>query len=808
MRRAPLFTAVVLLTLAIGIGANTAMFSVIYTVLLKPIPFQEPDRLVSLSLTAPGVNILDLKYGPSNYFSTREEAKSFEDLGLWTGSTSSVTGIGEPEELRDLVVTDGLLPLLRVKPYIGRLFTRADDQPGVNRTVLISYGYFQRKFGGSPSVLGRRIQIDGNDTEIIGVLPQDFRFLNRRFDLVFPFGFDRAKVFMGNFSYNAIARLKPGITKEAAQADLTRILTLIPSKFPPPPGLNPKIMEDARFASIMKSLQEDLVGDSSRLLWVLMAAVGIVLFIACANVANLLLVKADGRQQELAVRSALGASWSELAREILTETLSLGLIGGILGVGLAAAAMQLLIRLAPANLPRVDELAIEPLTLLFAFTISLLAGLSFGLVPVLRYANPALQTALRAGTRNASESSHRRRTRDLLVVFQVTLALVLLIGSGLMIRTSLAMRQVDPGFTGPEHLLTFRLSIPEGRIAKPERAAATQQEIVRRLAEIPGVQSVSLSSGVPMDGTSNFDPIFIEQFPSAEGKLPPVRRFKHIGPGYFSTMGNRLHAGRDFTWTDILEARPVVIISRNLAAEYWPNPQQAIGKRVRENTKGTWREIIGVAGEEHDAGLEQKAASTAFWPLLKRDFWSQPLHLQRYVTFVIRSNRAGSQAFTRDVEKAVWSVNPQLPLANINTVEELMDASMARTSFTLVMLSLAAGMALLLGIVGIYGVISYSISQRTREIGIRIALGAPAANVERMFLRHGLTLAAIGIACGIGLSIPLSSLMESLLYQTAPTDPLTYGAVGLFLLATAALAAWLPARRASRIPPVEALRGD
>jgi predicted permease len=539
-----------------------------------------------------------------------------------------------------------------------------------------------------------------------------------------------------------------------------------------------------------------------------MGTVGIVLLIACANVANLLLVRAEGRQQELAIRAALGAGWARIARELLLECATLGLIGGAIGLGLAGGALRLLKSMGPASLPRLDEIALDPLVLLFAFATSLAASLLFGLAPVVKYAGRSLDTGLREGGRTASEGRQRRLGRNTLVGTQVALCLVLLVGAGLMIRSSQALRRVQPGFTAPEQILTLRVSIPEAQVREPDQVIRGFQEMMRRVAALPGVTSVGLTNSITMDGANNNDPIFPEDRPYAEGQLPPIRRFKHIAPGFFATMGNPVLAGRDLTWTDLYEKRHVVLISESLSREYWPNPAAAVGRRIRENPKSPWREIIGVVGNERDDGVHQKPPAIVYWPMLIRDFWGSSVSVRRTMAFAIRSTRTGSESLLAEVRRAIWSVNPDLPIANVRTVREIYDRSMARTSFTLVLLSIAAGMALLLGAVGIYGVISYSVSQRRREIGIRVALGAPPESVRRLFVRHSLFLAGMGIGCGLAAAVALSRLMTALLFEVSPLDPVTYGAVCGVLVMSALLASYFPARRATEVDPVEALRAE
>jgi len=808
LMRSPGFAVATLLTLAIGIGANTAIFSVVNGVLLKPLAYPEPDRLVSLWLTGPGVGIKELNPSPASYFTFREESRVFEKVGLWTRGSETVTGDGQPEQVESLVVTDAVLPILGVQPVVGRWFTPEEDKPGSADTVMLGYGYWQRRFGGDRSAIGKKLVVNGRPREVIGVMPESFRMLDLRPAVIQTFRFNRSELHLGNFSYQGIGRLKPGATLAQASADVSRMLVLMFGKFPAPRGMSAKAFEEARIAPNLRPLKQDAVGDIGKVLWTLMATVSIVLFIACANVANLLLVRADGRQQELAVRTALGASRAQVARELLVESVMLGLIGGALGVAVAYGAVRLLVYLAPANFPRLHEIAIDPVVLAFALVISVAASFVFGLVPVFKHARPRLGTAIRAGGRTYSEGRERHRMRSTLVVVQVALALVLLIGSGLMVRTLQALRGVQPGFRSPEKILTMRVTIPGGQVSGPEQVARIQHNITDKIAAIAGVTSVSLASSITMDGSQSNDPVYAEDRTYSESQVPPIRRFKHVAPGMFQTMGNPILAGRDLTWTDVHEFRPVAILSENLAREMWGSAGAAIGKRIRENPKGVWKEVIGVVGNEHDDGVDQKAPSIAYWPYLKAGFYGERIEVRRTMAYAVRSERTGSESLLKEVQQAVWSVNPNLPLANVRTVAEIYNRSMARSSFTLVILAIAAGMALLLGIVGIYGVISYSIAQRTREIGIRIALGSPHDKVRGLFVRNGLILSGIGVICGVAVAVPLARLMSALLFEVSPLDPYTYLAVAAVLLAAAMAASYVPARRATRIDPIEALRAE
>jgi predicted permease len=809
--RAPLFTAITLLTLAVGVGANTVIFSVVEGVLLKALPYPHPEQLIGVWHRAPGIGIEDLNMSPSIYFIDREQSRTLQDIGVYDGDAFNVTGAGQPEHVRGLDVTDGTLPLLGVRPLLGRLFTHKDDSPGSPATVMISYGYWQRKFGGSASVIGRSITADGTPREIIGVLPKGFHFLDwTDSDIIAPFQWDRSKIHLGNFSERALARLKPGVTMEQANADMARLLPVVLRSFPAPEGFSASLFEKANIQPNLRPLKQDVIGNVGNVLWVLMGSIALVLLVACANVANLLLVRVEGRRQELAIRSALGAGWGRIASELLFESIVLGVAGSLIGLALAYGALRVLVSLAPTGLPRIHEIGIDIPVLLFTLGLALFTSLLIGAIPIVKYAGASVNSALREGGRALSQSRERHRARKALVIVQVALALVLLICSGLMIRTFRALIHVDPGFSSPESLLNFRFYIPETQIPEnqPERAVHRQQEIMDKLASIPGVSSVAIQSAVPMDGRDSNDVLFAEDHISGQGELPPIRRFVFVSPGAFSTLGTHLLAGRDFTWSDNYDKHPVAVISENFAREYWHDANHAIGKRIRVATTDNWREIIGVVQDIHYDGVDKAAPSVVYWPLLMTRFEGQDQNLHRSIAFVIRSPRAGSKAFLNEIQRDVWSVNPDVPLANPATVSELYTKSMARTSFTLVMLSVAGGMALLLGVIGIYGVISYSVSQRTREIGIRMALGAQRQALTAMFVRQGLLLTGIGAACGLVLAFITMRLMSSLLFNVSPVDPVTYIAITVGVIVTSYVACYLPSRRAATVDPVDALRSE
>jgi len=809
LRRAPMFTAVTLITLAAGVGANTAVFSVLEGVLLKPLPYPRPNELIGVWHKAPGINMPELTASPSCYFIYREQSRTLQDIGLYTGDAVNMTGSGEPEHVTALDVTDGTLPLLGIPPLLGRWFNRQDDSPTSPDTVMLTYGYWRHKFGGDHSIVGRSITIDGKPRTVIGVLPERFNFMDEEVPpLILPFKFDRSKVTLGNFSYRAIARLKPGVTLEQASADVERMLPIVNRSFPAPPGFSVKLFEAAKFGPNLRQLKQDVVGDVGSTLWVLMGSIGLVLLIACANVANLLLVRAEGRQQELAIRAALGAGWGRIAAELLLESLILGLMGSVLGLGLAYAALRALIAMAPSGLPRLAEIGIDAQVLLFTLGVAILASLLFGAVPVFKYAKAHLGTGLREGGRSLSQSREQHRARSVLVIVQVALALVLTVCSGLMIRTFRALTRVQPGFASPAELQTFRLFIPEVEVKDNTQVVRMQQEIAQKIAGISGVASVGLSTTIPMDNNGSFDPVFAEDHTYAEGQLPPIQRFKYVSPEFRQTLGTPLVAGRDLTWSDVYDKVPVVLVSEKMARDTWQSPAAALGKRIRVGTNDEWKQVIGVIGDVYDDGVNKDPSSSIYWPIMTAHLYGQDVYIQRDMAFAVRSPRAGAESFMTEVRQAVWSVDPNLPLAEVHTLQYYYGRSMARTSFTLVMLAVAGGMALLLGIVGLYGVIAYSVLQRRREIGIRMALGAQRQELTGMFIRHGLLLTGIGVACGLAAAFAVMRLMSALLFHVSPVDPITYGGVALGLVATAMLASYVPSRRAATVDPVEALRAE
>ena len=789
LTKQPGFAATAALTLALGIGATTAIFSVVYGVLLKPLPFEDASLLVSVRQHAPhgaGTN-----QGPATYLTYLENQQAFEGVGIWDTTNVSVTGAGDPERVQALLVSANTLPLLRVWPAAGQFFTTEDDVPGAPLRAVLTHAYWQRRFGGRSDIIGQRLVIQGSPAEVIGVLPDSFTFLGSRPALLLPLPLDKSLAGDIRFEYQALARLKPDVSLAQANDDAARVLSRLPPVF-----AQLELRPDVR------PLADDVIGDVRQVLWILLAAVTVVLLIACGNVANLFLVRAEGRHPELAMRAALGASRGRITRALLSESVVLALVGGAAGVALAATALGLLRSIAPVDLPRVDEIAIDATVLSFTLALSLSSGLLFGLFAVARFGTPSI-AVLKEGGRSISDGPGRRQVRNALVVGQVALALTLLIVSGLMIRTYVALRQVDPGFANPEQIQTFVVAIPPGLMADPRQATLTQQSIAQRLDQVPGVLSVGLSTSITMDGEDNTNPIDVEGFPATPGQVPPLRRFKSVGPGYFETMGNPIVAGRGLTWADVLEERPVVVISAPLAREYWGEPAKALGQRIRAyDDEAPWREIIGVSGDERDDGLHRAPTEIVYWPMLSEGYPS------RTIAYAVRSTRVGAPGFLRELQQAVWAVNPNLPLAAMQTVAEIQARSMAQTSFALVMLAIAAAVALTIGLVGIYGVTAYAAARRTREIGVRVALGAQMGDVRRLFVRDGLGLIAFGVVVGLGFAVGVTRVLSSLLYGVQPVDPLTYAVGSAALAGVALLATYLPARRAARVDPVDALRAE
>lgn len=809
LARCPLFAGVVVLVLALGIGATTAIFTLVDAIILSPLPFHEADRLMAIGHTARGLGLQDAGQCAAWHLTYEEENEVFEDIGMWGTGSVGVTGGGEPESVSVMVATSGVFRALRVSPVLGRTFTPEDEQLEAPNELLLGYGYWKTRYGGTPDVLQKTLEINGQSWEIVGVMPATLRSLDLEPQIFLPIRFDRETLFVGNIGYDSVARLRDGVTREQAVADMSRMLPMAWDKFPggPVASTNPP----SEFAPVLQPLKDDLVGSAANLLWVLLGGVSVVLLISCANVANLFLVRAEARETEMAVRSAIGANGGRVVWEYLKESLLLGLLGGVAGLGLAFVFIRILIAANLAQLPRLGEVSISPIVLLFTVAVSLCSGLIFGTVPAVRRGKSGLVDTLKQAGQSGMRGRDRRRIQNTLAVFQMALTMVLLVASGLMLRSIWALHDVDPGFKNPEDVLSVRISIPGTLIEDINETALEHETISRRLAKIPGVESVGMATGIPMGGGSNVNPFYVDGVaPPGEGP-PPMRRHKWVGEGYFETMRIPVIAGRTYTWADVHERFPGAIVSEGLARAYWGSPEEALGQRVAARPDPVrWHEIVGVVAGVRENGLRQDTTLMVYWPQVTLAFWEgsteEDVQSWRTMGYVIRSSRVGNPDFFAAVQNAVWDVNPNLPLRDVSSVDDLMADSVARTSSMLILLSVAAGVALILGVVGVYGVIAYAVARRSREIGMRIALGAQKETVMRMVLRQGFILAAVGVGIGIVLALVLTRLMSNLLYEVSPMDLPTFVVVVVGLLAVAVLASYFPARRAAGVEPMEALR--
>jgi predicted permease len=815
LRRRPTFTFAAVITLAIGIGATTAIFSVVYSVLIKPLPYPNADELVRIRQTARGRPLGTADFDATMYFTYRDENRTFASIGLWQDASATLTDRGEPERVRALRVTDGTLQALGVQPMRGRWFTQQElgTAAGGPAPVILSYAFWQRRFGGDEAAVGGPLSIDSGPAQVVGIMPPDFRFLDStpQPDLIVPVRLDRAALRIdASVSYQGLARLKPGVTPAEAHADAERLLSIWPNAWPlrSDIGVTRELLASSGFAPVIRPLKDDVVGGVASMLWVLMGAIGAVLLVACANIANLMLVRAEARRQELAVRAALGAVPARIARELLVESMVIGAAGSVLGLVLAYLGLQGLVAIGPSNLPRLQEIGVYAPVLAFTVAVSLASTLVFGSITAVKHALH-VDTSSTFAARGASASRERSATRNALVVVQVALALVLVVSAALMIRTFEKLRDVDPGFSEPATIQTARIWVPNALVPDPARYTRMQHEILDKIAALPGVASAGFASELPMESPPIKPPILVEGQTPAARTMPPARGIKFVSPGYLEAMGTRILAGRDITWNDIEAGGRVALISEDFARELAPDPAGALGLRIRTYAAtDAWREVVGVVQSVHEAGLYEEAPSFVYWPVLVADMYGSPVLGTPAAAFVIRSERAGAASLMNEVRQAVRSVNGSVPITAERTMQDVYARSLARTSFALVMLAIAGGMALLLGVIGIYGVIAYVVSQRTREIGIRSALGAEPRQLKRMFLLHGLRLGGLGVAVGLVVAAALGRSMSSLLFGIGALDPAAYAAAIGIIVAAATLASYVPARRAAAIDPMETLRAE
>jgi len=790
------FAAVVILTLALGIGANAAIFSVVNAIVLRPLPYRDADRLVVIWDNLPAIGLRDIVVSAAEYLDYRARNHVFEEMAAYDTSAFNLTGLGEPERLIGAVVTASLLPILGASPALGRGFHEADNQAGHERVALVSHALWQRRFGGDPRMVGSPIMLDGKSVEIIGVMPPAFKFPDDSTELWMPIAFDADLVSennRGSRSYTVLGRLKPGVTIAQAQADMNAVVATLVRDHP----------EQYRggFSTTVRGLQAEIVGETSRGLFVLLGAVGVVLLIACANIANLLLVRAHARRKEVAIRTALGAGRGRIVRQLLTESFVLAAIGGGFGLLLAVWGLDLLVAIAPADIPRIGEIALDRRVVAFTAAVSTITGIVFGLAPALHAARVDLNETLKEGGRTPGSGGHHVLGR-LLVVAEVAMSLVLLVAAGLLINSFARVQDVAPGFD-QTHLLTLRIAPPPATYS----FAKSQQffdELFERLRARPGIEAVGAVNALPFGGSGGDRSFFLEGQLNPRPEERPDEQIRFASAGYFAAMRIPVRRGREFTARDTLEAPQVAVVNEALARKYWPN-DDPIGKRVafsRQQPK--WYQVVGVVGNLKHRSLEVVDTPELYVPV------AQPLFAgptPRPMFAVVRTT-GDPLAAAATVREVVASIDPNQPVSNMRSMEQRIGESLASRRFTMLLIGVFAALALVLASIGMYGVVAYAVSERTHEIGVRLALGARPRDVLAMLVGQGMTLAVTGAAAGIVIAIAITRVMASLLFGVSATDPATFGVITAVLTCVALIACYLPARRATAVNPVTALRNE
>ncbi len=809
LARSPLFTVITVVTLGVAIGANSAIFSVVNGVLLRPLPYPESDRLVVVGHTAPIAGFPEVPQATGTYVLYRDEATTIEGLTMFWDGTANLTGTGQPEQLSAAGVTGTFFDVLRTPPALGRGFTEEELLPDGEAVVILSHGLWQRRYGAAEDVLGQTIMIDGESRRVVGVTPAGFDLpYDSDVEVWLPMVIDPEDLTTGNYSFVGIGRLKPGVTVEAAYEDIRRLTLQIPERYP---GdlITHEMMEQSGWDARVVPLIADVTDDVNRALWILLGTVGVVLLIACANVANLFLVRAEGRQKEIAIRSALGAERGALARGFLRESTVLALAGGVLGLLLAFGGIKMLVALGPEGIPRLEAIRVDAGVLLFTLGLSVAAGVLFGLAPLLRHTRPDIAGALKEGFRGTTSGRRGVRARTVLVFGQVALAFLLMVGSGLLVKSFWHLKNVDPGFDG-ENVLTLRLSLPDTPYDEVEPAVAFYQQLIDRVSEIPGVESASAVSKLPLrSGGESHDGVLIEDRPVEPGSMPHVALSIVVAPDYFETLGIRLLEGRLVERSDITASTGAVVVNRAFADHYWPG-ESAVGKQVwrgiaqdmEENENFAWLPVVGVVDDVRSLGLDAEIRPIIYYAL------AGPRENYRTGMSLVARTTVPPTSLAPAIRDAVWSIDPNVPITGIEPMERVLRDATSRAAFTMLMLGIAAGVALLLGAVGLYGVISYGVTQRRQEIGVRMALGAPAGQVRGMVVRQGAIVAGVGLAVGFVAAIGLTRLMEALLFEVSPTDPPTFGFVVALLFLVSIIASWIPARRAASVDPAIALRAE
>jgi len=795
LRAAPAFAATVVLTLALGIGANTAIFSVVNALLLRALPYADPGRLVTIEHLYPALDGMQAPVSAAGFAQYRDDTRSFAGMAVESGWGPNLTGTGDPERLVGARVSGQFFPTLGVAPLLGRTLRPDEDRPGENHVVVLSHGLWLRLFGGEPSAVGRTMQLNGEAYEIVGVMPPTFRdFWNRRAELWTPLALPPDRYTDGQWTnewLSLVARLKPGVSEEQARAEMRAhaegMKQREPDEFPPDWSL------------VVTSLNAKSSGESRPALLVLLGAVGFVLLIACANVANLLLARGASRLREVAVRSALGASGRALVRQLLVESLILALVGGLAGLVLGAVGVRALVAWNPADLPWASDIRVDGVVLAFTAGVALLTGTLFGLVPALQTSRSDLQSVIKEGSRGMAAERGGQTLRRSLVVAEVALALVLLAGSGLLLKSFTRLQSVDPGFR-PERLLTFTVALPVAKYPNDTARIAFFDRLLPRLAALPGVEAAGGTSVLPFGGgwsTGSFD---VEGYTPGEGQPGPWGDIRTVTPGYLAALGAPLLRGRQLSVDDGPGRPPVVVVDEEMARRYWPNADP-IGKRITfgPDSAPEWIEVVGVVGHTAHEGLDAEKRVQLYFSHRQGNPGQLAIALR---------TRGEPTALTAAARAAVREIDPDQPIANVRTMAELVDTSLGGRRLAAVLLTVFAGVALLMASVGIYGVMSYAVAQRTRELGVRVALGASRASVLRLVVRQGMTLVLAGVAIGVAGAAGLSRLIASQLYAVRGTDPATFGAVAVVLVTIALVAILVPAMRAMRLDPVVALRED
>ena len=790
-RKNPGFTIVAVIALALGIGANTAIFSVVNTVLLRPLPYKDPERLVMVWEEATKAGYPQDTPAAANFVDWRDQNSSFEGMAAITDDSFNLTGSGDPERLEGQRVSTSLFPLLGVEPQIGRVFTSAEDQPGNERVVLLSYGLWQRRFGGDAGILGRTLQLGGAGYTVVGVMPARFQFPSADDEVWVPVAFTQEDAANRNRHYlRVVGRLKPGVTLSQAQADMSTIATRLQQQYP---------QSNTDLGAVITPLHEHLVGDIKPALLILLGAVGLVLLIACANVANLLLARAAVRQKEIAVRVALGARRARLIRQFLTESVSLSLLGGLVGLVIAYVGIIVLKAFIPENISQARAISIDYKVLGFTLLVSVATGLIFGLAPALQSIRFNQAETLKEGGRDAATGASGKRLRGLLVMAEVAISLVLLIGAGLLINSFLRLRNVDPGFRA-ENLLTMKIVLPDLKYERKAQRSAFYTDVVQRVQSLPGVRSAAVTTNLPLYRQGNSISISIEGSPEPPPGQEDIIVTRIISPGYFETMSISLLKGRALTDQDTDDSPNVVVISEGMARRYWPG-EEAVGKRIavgKIRSPEDWIQIVGVVKDVRQFELTADPKPQMYLTHRQFGFFDAQ-------DLVVKTD-VDSASMASSVRKAVWEIDKDQPVSNIRAMETILADSIARQRFSMLLLAIFAAVALVLAAVGIYGVMSYSVAQRTHEIGIRMALGAQTSTVLKLAIGYGLKLVIAGIAIGLVAAFALTRVMATLLFGVTATDPTTFTLISLLLVAVAAIASYIPARRATRVNPIVALR--